>query len=147
MTNQVLKDQPSTKTSSNGKAMYLLTAGGHIKCKRCTASSNRTKQQCGKPALKISTKQKCQVHSGTPHSTKTLEAIVKANFRHGGNSKEARLQYRKDAIFIRQLEACMRLLKMGEGPKIRGRKPYGYTSVQSIEDVMSVLLKRGEHTN
>ncbi len=146
MSHQTLKNKSSTDTTLNGKALYLVTAGGKIKCLRCTASSTRTKQQCGKPALKVSTTQKCQIHGGRPHSKKTLEAIAKSNTRHGERTKEARAQFRKDAIFIRQLEAGMRLLKMIEGPRMRGRKPAGYTGVHSIEDVVSVL-KRREHTD
>ena len=147
MSRQQPKKQPSTEQTVDGKAMFLVTAGGRIKCLRCTASSTRTKLQCGKPALKVSTTQKCQIHGGRPHSKKTLEAIAKANTRHGERTKEARDQYRKDAIFIRQLEAAMRLLKMGDGPRIRGRKPSGYKDVHSIEDVVGVLLERGEHTD
>ena len=147
MSHQLPKENLSTEHTVDGKAMFLVTAGGQIKCLRCTASSTRTKQQCGKPALKVSTTQKCQVHSGRPHSKETLEAIAKANTRHGERTKEAREQYRKDAIFIRQLEAAMRLLNMGDGPRMRGRKPAGYRSVHSIEDVVGVLLERGEHTD
>jgi hypothetical protein len=147
MSHQLTKENNSTEQTVDGKAMFLITAGGQIKCLRCTASSTRTKQQCGKPALKASTTQKCQIHGGRPHSKKTLEAIAKANTRHGERTKEARDQYRKDAIFIRQLEAAMRLLKMGDGPRIRGRKPAGYRGVHSIEDVLGVLLERGEHTD
>jgi hypothetical protein len=146
MSHEMTKEQTASQLPE-GKEQYLVTAGGQIKCLRCTASSTRTKQQCGKPALKVSTTQKCQVHSGRPHSKKTLEAIAKANTRHGERSKEARAQYRKDAIFIRQLEAAMRLLKMGDGPRIRGRKPAGYQSVHSMEDVVGLLLERGEHTD
>jgi hypothetical protein len=146
MSLQLPKEQLSTEHTVEGKAMFLITAGGQIRCLRCTASSTRTKQQCGKPALKVSTTQKCQVHSGRPHSKKTLEAIAKANTRHGERTKEAREQYRKDAIFIRQLEAAMRLLNLGEGPRMRGRKPAGYRGVHTIEDVVSVLRDRGEHT-
>ena len=147
MSHKLPKENPSTDQTVDGKAMFLVTAGGQIKCLRCTASSTRTKQQCGKPALKVSTTQKCQIHGGRPHSKKTLEAIAKANTRHGERTKEAREQYRKDAIFIRQLEAAMRLLSMGDGPRMRGRKPAGYKDVHSIEDVVSVLLERGEHTD
>jgi len=147
MSHQTTKNKSTTDTTFDGKALYLVTAGGKIKCLRCTASSTRTKQQCGKPALKVSTTQKCQMHGGRPHSKKTLEAIAKSKTRHGENTKEARAQFRKDAIFIRQLEAAMRLLKMGDGPRMRGRKPTGYSDVHSIEDVLSVLLKRREHTN
>ena len=147
MSHKLPKENPSTDQTVDGKAMFLVTAGGQIKCLRCTASSTRTKQQCGKPALKVSTTQKCQIHGGRPHSKKTLEAIAKANTRHGERTKEAREEYRKDAIFIRQLEAAMRLLSMGDGPRMRGRKPAGYKDVHSIEDVVSVLLERGEHTD
>ena len=147
MSHKLPKENLSTEQTVDGKAMFLVTAGGQIKCLRCTASSTRTKQQCGKPALKVSTTQKCQAHGGSPHSKKTLEAIAKANTLHGERTKEAREQYRKDAIFIRQLEAAMRLLSMGDGPRMRGRKPAGYKDVHRIEDVVGVLLERGEHTN
>lgn len=147
MTHKLPKENPSTDQTVDGKELFLVTAGGQIKCLRCTASSTRTKQQCRKPALKVSTTQKCQVHGGRPHSKKTLEAIARANTRHGERTKEAREQYRKDAIFIRQLEAAMRLLSMGDGPRMRGRKPAGYKDVHRIEDVVGVLLERGEHPN
>jgi hypothetical protein len=147
MSHQLPKENNSTEQTVDGKAMFLITAGGQIKCLRCTASSTRTKQQCGKPALKVSTTQKCQIHGGRPHSKKTLEAIAKANTRHGERTKEAKEQYRKDAIFIRQLEAAMNLLNLGEGPRMRGRKPEGYRGVHSIEDLVSVLRERGEHTD
>ena len=147
MNHQLPKENLSTEQTVDGKEMFLVTAGGQIKCLRCTASSTRTKQQCGKPALKVSITQKCQIHGGRPHSKKTLEAIAKANTRHGERTKEAREEYRKDAIFIRQLEAAMRLLSMGDGPRMRGRKPAGYKDVHRIEDVVGVLLERGEHPN
>lgn len=147
MSHKLPKENLSTEQTVDGKEMFLVTAGGQIKCLRCTASSTRTKQQCGKPALKVSTTQKCQIHGGRPHSKKTLEAIAKANTRHGESTKEAREQYRKDAIFIRQLEAALRLINQGIGPRMRGRKPAGYRGVHSIEDVVSVLLERGEHTD
>jgi hypothetical protein len=147
MSHQLPKENLSTEQTVDGKEMFLVTAGGQIKCLRCTASSTRTKQQCGKPALKVSTTQKCQIHGGRPHSKRTLEAIAKANTRHGERTKKAREEYRKDAIFIRQLEAALRLLNVCEGPRIRGRKPANYKGVHSIEDVVSVLLERGENTD
>lgn len=147
MSHQLPKQESSNEHIVDGKAVFLVTAGGQIKCLRCTASSTRTKKQCGKPALKVSTTQKCQTHGGRPHSKKTLEAIAKANTRHGERTKEAREQYRKDAIFIRQLEAAMRLLNMGDGPRMRGRKPAGYRDVHTVEDVVRALLDKGEHPN
>jgi hypothetical protein len=57
MSHQLLKENLPTEQTVDGKAMFLVTAGGNVKSLRCTASSTRTKQQCGKPALKTSTTQ------------------------------------------------------------------------------------------
>jgi hypothetical protein len=49
----------------------LTTAGGRIKCLRCTAQSSRTKEQCARPALNSSRTQKCQFHGGRQSGPKT----------------------------------------------------------------------------
>ena len=139
MIHQTPEDQSSTEPTLNGKALYLVTAGGKIKCLRCTAKSSRSKQQCGKPALKTSTTQKCQTHGGRPHTPEVLRRISEANTIHGEATKAAKEQYRQDAVHILQLEDAMRVLKMGEGPSIRGRKPAGYTGVYSEADVVRAI--------
>jgi len=141
MIHQSSKNQSSTETTVDGKALYLVTAGGKIKCLRCTASSTRTKQQCGKPALKTSTTQKCQTHGGRPHTPEVLRRISEANTLHGESTKAAKEQYRQDAVHILQLEDAMRVLKMGEGPSIRGRKPAGYRGVYSEADVVRAITE------
>jgi len=141
MSHQTPEDQSSTDTTVDGKALYLVTAGGKIKCLRCTASSTRTKQQCGKPALKVSTTQKCQTHGGRPHTPEVLRRISEANTLHGESTKAAKEQYRQDAVHILQLEDAMRVLKMGEGPSIRGRKPAGYRGVYSEADVLRAITE------
>jgi len=141
MIHQTLKNQSSTETTVDGKALYLVTAGGKIKCLRCTASSTRTKQQCGKPALKVSTTQKCQMHGGRPHTPEVLRRISEANTLHGESTKAAKEQYRQDAVHILQLEDAVRVLKMGEGPSIRGRKPAGYRGVYSEADVLRAITE------
>ena len=45
----------------------LNVAGSSSQCARCTAMSKRTKEQCGRPALKASKTQKCQFHGGRGH--------------------------------------------------------------------------------
>ena len=141
MSHQTPEDQSSTDTTVDGKALYLVTAGGKIKCLRCTAKSSRTKQQCGKPALKASTTQKCQTHGGRPHTPEVLRRISEANTIHGESTKAAKEQYRQDAVHILQLEDAMRVLKMGEGPSIRGRKPAGYRGVYSEADVVRAITE------
>ena len=141
MIHQTPDNQSSTDTTVDGKALYLVTAGGKIKCLRCTASSTRTKQQCSKPALKVSTTQKCQTHGGRPHTPEVLRRISEANTIHGESTKAAKEQYRQDAVHILQLEDAMRVLKMGEGPSIRGRKPAGYTGVYSEADVVRAITE------
>ena len=141
MSHQTPEDQSSTEITVDGKALYLVTAGGKIKCLRCTASSTRTKQQCGKPALKTSTTQKCQTHGGRPHTPEVLRRISEANTLHGESTKAAKEQYRQDAVHILQLEDAIRVLKMGEGPSIRGRKPAGYRGVYSEADVVRAITE------
>jgi len=143
MSHEMTKEHTKSQRPE-GKEQFLVTAGGNIKCLRCTASSTRTKQQCGKPALKTSTTQKCQVHGGRPHSPEVLRRISEANTIHGESSKAAKEQFRKDAVLIRQLEDAVHVLKMGEGPRMRGRKPYGYCGVYSHEDVVRLMTESEE---
>jgi hypothetical protein len=145
MTNQTLEDQPSAEPTVDGKAVYLTTAGGQIKCLRCTARSSRTKLQCGKPALKTSTKQLCNTHGGRPHTAETLQRISEANTIHGECTKAAKEQYRQDAVLIRQLEDAVRVLKMAEGSRLRGRKPTGYVSLQTVDAVVRLITERKLH--
>ena len=51
----------------------LSVAGSNSQCARCTAMSKRTKEQCGRPALKASKTQKCQFHGGRGSGPKTPE--------------------------------------------------------------------------
>jgi len=125
---------------------HVFVAGGRIRCLRCTASSTRTKMQCGRPALKSSRTQKCQFHGGRPHSAELLRRISEANVLHGDATKAAKQQYRHDSALIRELEDAMRVLEVGEGPRLRGRKPMGYKPVLTQEDVVRMIQERLLHT-
>ena len=146
MSTQTMQSKAKDQYTAEGKAMYLWTGGGKICCKRCTASSTRTKMQCRRPALKASRTQKCQFHGGRPHKAEVLQRIAEANYLHGEATKEAKQQYRHDSAFIHELEDAMRVLKMGEGPRIRGRKPIGYKPVLSQTDVVRMFRERLLHT-
>ena len=130
---------------NKGKANYLVTGGGKITCLRCTAKSSRTKEQCGRPAIKTSRTQKCQYHGGRPHTSETLKRISEANTIHGQASKEAKKQYRHDSALIHELEDAVYVLKMGEGPRIRGPKPKGYKPVRTQADVVRMIQERLLH--
>jgi hypothetical protein len=127
------------------KEQYLFTGGGKIRCLRCTAKSSRTKLQCGRPAIKTSRTQKCQYHGGRPHTAETLKRISEANTIHGESTKAAKDQYRHDSALMHELEDADHVLKMGEGPRIRGRKPLGYKPVMTEADVVRMIRERLLH--
>ena len=131
--------------SAQGKAQYLQTAGGKITCLRCTANSTRTKLQCGRPAIKTSRTQKCQYHGGRPHSEETLKRISDANTIHGQLTKAAKQQYTHSISLIHELQDAMYVLKMGEGPRIRGPKPKGYKPVRTQADLVRMIQERLLH--
>lgn len=145
MSDSIRKLQSLDERTIDGKAKYLATGGGKITCLRCTAKSSRTKQHCGRPAIKTSRTQKCQYHGGRPHTEETLKSISEANTIHGQSTKAAKDQCRHDSSLIRELEDAIVVLKMGEGPKIRGRKPKGYKPVMTQADVVRMIRERLLH--
>jgi hypothetical protein len=64
---------------------------------------------------------------------------------HGECSKQAREQAREESILVRELEDAVRYLGMGEGPRMRGRKPLGYKGVFSQEDLLRMIRDRVLH--
>ena len=135
----------NNKYATNINFMYLFTAGGKITCLCCTAKSTRTKLQCGRPAIKLSRTQKCQYHGGRPHSEETLKRISDANTIHGQLTKAAKQQYTHSISLIHELQDAMYVLKMGEGPRIRGPKPKGYKPVRTQADVVRMIQERLLH--
>ena len=133
----------------NNPQPFLSTAGGRIRCARCTAQSSRTKLQCGRPALKTSRTQKCQFHGGGPTSGKQTEEgrsrIAATHYKHGGYTKAARAEYSKASATLSKLEDAMHLLKMTSAPRTRGRKPNGYKPVRSAQDVIQLVLDMEKH--
>jgi len=128
----------------------LITAGGSVVCARCTAKSKRTGEQCGRPALKVSKTQKCQFHGGRSTGPKTSagrQRIASAHYKHGESSKEIRRAYSQASAQLRRIEESMYILGMTAAPRTRGRKPTGYTPVQSIHDVHIMILDMVLHPN
>ena len=145
MSDSIRKLKSLDECTADGKAKYLLTGGGKITCLRCTAQSSRTKRQCRRPAIKTSRTQKCQYHGGRQHTAETLKRISEANTLHGQATKAAKDQYRHDSALMHELEDAVHVLKMGEGPRIRGPKPKGYKPVMTQADVVRMIQERLLH--
>jgi hypothetical protein len=118
--------------------IFLLTAGGRIKCLRCTAKSKRTGLQCGAPALVLSKTQKCRIHGGKSTGPKTeagIQKIREANITSGNETRAAREERSQKNLWFAQAEDVMQVLEMTASPRNRGRKPNGYTRIKSLDDV------------
>ena len=145
MSDSIRKLKSLDECTADGKVKYLKTAGGKITCLRCQAGSTRKKMQCARPALTISSKQLCQYHGGRPHTPDILKRISEANTLHGQFSKVAKQQYRHDSALMHELEDAIAVLQMGQGPRIRGRKPKGYKPVLTQDDVVRMIQERLLH--
>ena len=84
----------------------LITAGGRIKCRRCTAKSSHTKEQCKRPASKLSKTSKCSRHGGLstgPRSKEGKDRIRAAHLTHGGETLEAKAERSAKSVMFRYL--------------------------------------------
>lgn len=138
------KEHALIRAANMAKETFLSTAGGRICCLRCTAQSTRTGQQCRRPALTLSTTQKCQFHGGRGSGPKTalgIAKIVASRTVHGQESRTAKAERSAASAHISQLEDAMHLLGMATGPRSRGRKARSYSRIKSIAEV-HLMLKR-----
>ena len=122
---------------------FLITAGGRIKCLRCTAKSSRTKIQCARPALKSSKTHVCQFHGGRGSGPKTVEGkarIAAAHTKHGEYSKASKVATSAGLAKLSQLEDVLYVLKMTSVKRSPGRKPLGYKPVRTIKDVFELMF-------
>ncbi len=120
---------------------YLITAGGKITCPRCQAKSKRTKNQCGRPALKG--KQVCDFHGGKstgPRTAEGKERSRQAHIKSGLYTKESRLRESSASLTLAQLEDMMHVLNMTTAQRTRGPKPLNYKRLTSLEDVRDVIV-------
>ena len=133
---------------------FLTVAAGRITCLRCTAHSSRTGAQCGRPALRFSTSQKCQFHGGRGSGPKTEEGkarIARAQFVHGRDTRTARAERSLASARLSRLENAAYLLGMMQGPRTSGRKARDYVKAESVQDAKQMILDdpqaRSEATN
>jgi len=127
--------------------LILITAGGRIKCRRCTAKSSRTKEQCKRPASKLSKTSKCSRHGGLSTGPKTKEGkdrIRSTHLKHGEETLEAKAERSAKSVMFKYL------LDLGNHVglfytqlKTRGRPPSGYVrlNLTDPEELALAILK------
>ena len=123
---------------------FLILAGGNIRCIRCTAMSKRTKLQCGRPALKASTTQKCQFHGGRGSGPKTAEGkarIGAAHLIHGNETTQIRLERSEASLRLSQIEDVMHVAGMTTAARTTGRKPAGYKPISTLEAARQLVVE------
>lgn len=124
---------------------FLTTAGGRIRCLRCTAKSVRSGSQCLKPALKSSRTQKCGHHGGLNKGpiTETGKArSAAAHIKTGEYTKQAIRERSQKMAEMMQLEDACHLLSLTVATRTRGRKPTGYTPLTTIKDIVVFALDK-----
>jgi len=125
----------------------LVTAGSKITCRRCTAMSKRTGEQCKKPALRG--KAVCDFHGGRSTGPKTEAGKARqraAVLKTGDYTNEAIEDKARSVRVLAGLEDAMYVLNMTTLPRMRGRKPLGYTPLQTVEDVVQFMLDNQLHS-
>jgi hypothetical protein len=126
----------------------LVTAGTKITCRRCTAMSKRSGEQCKKPALRG--KAVCDFHGGRSTGPKTEAGkarIAAVHTVHGRETRQQRAERSAASARISRLEDAMHVLKMTTSPRSRGRKASGYTPITSVEGVVQMLVDDPLHRN
>ncbi len=127
--------------------LMLITAGGRIKYRRCTAKSSHTKEQFKRPASKLSKTSKCSRHGGLSTGPKTKEGkdrIRAAHLKLGEETLEAKAERSAKSVMFRYLTDignhvdlfCTQL-------KTRGRPPSGYAQLDLTdrEQLAIAILK------
>ena len=106
------------------KSPTLTLAGGRITCRRCQATSKRTRDQCGAPAM--GGKNVCAIHGGRSTGPRTAEGrqrCADARMIHGQSTRAARAELSEELTELAQLEELARQVGLIDGPRSRGRRP------------------------
>ena len=90
------------------KKEFMAVAGTTNQCRRCQATSKRTKLQCGSVAMRG--KQKCRIHGGLSTGPKTdagKQRCAEAKFIHGRESRAIRAER---AVKLRELKGLAKII-------------------------------------
>ena len=127
---------------------FLVLAGGHITCLRCTAMSKHTRLQCAKPALKISRTQKCTHHGGKSTGPKTAagKARIGAAHRvHGQETNQVRQERSQGALRMALIEDICHAIGLITAIRTTGRKPAGYRPIRTLEEAKAWVVEDALH--
>lgn len=125
--------------------LYLITASGKIRCRRCKAQSSRTKLQCSKPALKG--KAVCGHHGGYSTGPKTKEGkerIRAAHWKHGQETEVAKAERSEKSLIFRYLTDlgnCCNLFYKELKPLGRPPSAYRQLDLTDPEQLAFAILK------
>ena len=89
------REQKGRDINTVNMELTLTTAGGKIVCRRCNATSKRTRVQCGAPAMQGKTK--CKTHGGMSTGPATNEGKLRcaqAKTIRGNDSRADRQVHR-----------------------------------------------------
>ena len=106
--------------------------------------SKNTREQCRKPALKISRTRKCGHHGGKGSGPKTAEGkarIGKAHLVHGEETNQRKLERSQSSLRLAQLEDVMHALGMTTAVRTTGRKPAGYRPINTLGEARQFVLE------
>lgn len=119
----------------------ITLAAGRITCKRCQALSKRTKQQCGRPAMKG--KRVCNFHGGKSTGPKTAEGrsrISTIRTIFGTETVQRRNERSRVLAELALIDNYINHLSSGKQKITPGRKPKGYKSL-TCEETINWLRK------
>ena len=124
----------------------MTTAGGQITCRRCVGFSQRTQKQCNHPALRSSSKSRCKWHGGAstgPRSQEGIEAIKRANTKHGNFTNETvERTSQQDAMFRYLTDIGNHLDMFTHKVKTKGRasKYYHPLDLSKADQLVKAIL-------
>jgi hypothetical protein len=119
----------------------LVTGGGKILCRRCSAKSKRSGNQCGAPAERG--KKVCRFHgarSTGPRTEAGRQRIALSKTQHGNETRQARTERSAKSAEIASLEDILFIINAATGSRTRGRKPSGYTPIKTLQAAYLYML-------
>ncbi len=107
--------------------------------------SKRTREQCRKPALKISRTQKCTHHGGKSTGPKTAAGKARIGVIHrvhGRETNQVRQERSQAALRLARIEDVAHAIGLiTTAPRSSGRKPVGYEPIRTLEEVKAWVVK------